>query len=103
MLRGDIARLEIDSEALGLTMHDLFPSVDVGNTVSDTFKTAHFCAFARPSAERAGEHFFATNPLSYRRRGFVAKKCCEDGGPFVSAKVARFWSAVDTLRLSSLL
>ena len=46
--------------------------------------------------------FFPTNSLSYRRREFVAKKCCEDGGPFVSAKVARFWSAVHKmLRLSS--
>jgi hypothetical protein len=26
----------------------------------------------------------------------VAKKCCEEGGPFLSAKVALFLSAVNT-------
>lgn len=39
--------------------------VSGSTTVSSAFKWGHFCAFARASAERACEHFFATNSLSY--------------------------------------
>ena len=48
-----------------------------------------------PAPSVPGNIFSPQMPSAAGCRAFVAKKCCEEGGPFLSAKVALFLSAVN--------
>src|ERR1039457_4271027 len=48
-----------------------------------------------PAPSVPGNIFSPQMPSAAGGRTFVAKKCCEEGGPFSSAKVALFLSAVN--------
>ena len=54
-------------------------------------------ALSRGPAPSVPGNIFSPQMLSAAGcRAFVAKKCCEEGGPFLSAKVALFVSAVNS-------
>src|ERR1019366_5005048 len=50
-----------------------------------------------PAPSVPGNIFSPQMPSAAGCRAFVAKKCCEEGGPFSSAKMALFLSAVNRL------